>query len=179
MLNNSYLFTAAVHLCLLFCSLYFLWEKDWKQTREKLGIWKRPLKEVSWGIAAFLCLILVSIAINIILYLAGINDSQKTLDMIGKFPLYILVFAVLFAPISEELFFRAFLTNKIGILGAAAVFGLSHIMYGSVTEIMGAFFIGLFLSIVYKYSKSIMPVIIAHFLFNLTSLLMAKLVYGI
>jgi membrane protease YdiL (CAAX protease family) len=56
------------------------------------------------------------------------------------------------------------------ILLAAAVFALLHLSYGSVVEIAGAFSIAVILGIVYVKSKSIIPSIIIHMIFNLISI---------
>jgi len=88
------------------------------------------------------------------------------MEKVLGFPEYLIIFAVILAPFSEELFFRAFLTPKIGVIGAAVVFALSHIAYGSIVEVVGAFVLGLIFSLVYVRSKSITPCIAMHIAYN-------------
>lgn len=178
-LQEKYLPAIMLHFMLFSLSMFFLCGKDLKETLVKLGVFINPLREIKLGVLGFFAIIFITIALNVLLNFAGFNDAQNVLDKIGEFPFYLLVFAVLLAPVSEELFFRALLTNKFGILPAAIVFALSHFVYGSVVQIIGAFAIGLFLGWLYKYSKSIVAVIIPHLLLNLTSLIMAKTVYGV
>ena len=99
-----------------------------------------------------------------------IDDRQKVVEIANKLPWYIIVFAVVFAPISEEIFFRVLLVERFGISVSAILFALSHIAYGSISEIFIVFFIGYAFAFIYKMSKSILPTIFIHFIFNLVSI---------
>ncbi len=132
----------------------------------------RAGRALLFGIGAYMLAIIISLMLGAALALAGIGDSAKIAQKIGSLPIEVLFFAVAVSPIAEEVFFRGFLQQKIGLVPASVLFALAHISYFSVSEIAGALAIGLLLGIIFKYTKSIYPVIIAHALYNLTSIIL-------
>jgi membrane protease YdiL (CAAX protease family) len=200
----KYATAVTFHLMLFSFSMFFLWGKDTNETIKKLGLLERPVQQVVYGVIGFFVLMVISILLNIILYYFKINDTYRVLQTVKDLPFYLVIFAIFFAPISEEMFFRVFLIEKIeallslvlsrgcaqnqqcrslytlvAIIISSTIFALSHFVYGSVAQIVGVFFIALFLGWLYKYSKSVIPIIIAHFLFNLTSFIIMKMLYGV
>ncbi len=115
--------------------------------------------------------------VSILAYFAGINDAYKVAEKVEGFGVFLIFMAVFFVPLSEELFFRAFLTQRIGIVPSAIVFGLAHFSYGSVVEILGAFVIGLVFGYFYVRNKSISQNILAHVIFNVCSILLIRVFY--
>lgn len=198
-IGERYLAAIPLHLTLSSFSMFFLYGKNLNETIKKLGIFTRPLEQIGYGIVGFIMLVALTILLNIILYYANFDDGYKIADTVKDFPFYLLVFAILFAPISEELFFRVLLVEKIesyfssllaktqmpkllpaalGIFSSSVLFALAHLVYGSIAQLIGAFIIGIFLALLYRYSKSIVPLLIAHLLFNLTSLIIIKILLG-
>ncbi len=146
--------------------------------KANLGFVKSGIgKGILLGLGAYLFAIGISLVLGIALALAGVSDSQKIADKVAAFPLEVLVFAIIITPVAEEIFFRGFLQQKIGLIPSAMIFAAAHIAYFSVSEIAGALAIGLLLGVIFKYSKSIYAVIIAHALYNLTSILAIKLLF--
>ena len=96
----------------------------------------------------------------------GIADSGLVLGAIRGVPIYILFLAVAVNPFTEEIFFRGFLVPRIGVLPAAAIFGLSHLSYGSIAEVVSMFFIALLFGIVFEKRRSLLPVIVSHIIIN-------------
>jgi len=75
-----------------------------------------------------------------------LNVKNKLMDM----GLIIIFLGIVIAPFTEELFFRAALLPKTGIVISALLFSLFHITYFSVFEIIAVFILGLVLGMVYK-----------------------------
>ncbi|MFA5105722.1 MAG: type II CAAX endopeptidase family protein [Candidatus Micrarchaeia archaeon] len=131
----------------------------------------KPGRALLIGIGAYVLAIAISLLLGLALTLAGVSDSAKIAEKVGSLPLEVLFFAIAISPIAEEVFFRGFLQQKIGLAPASVLFALAHISYFSVSEIAGALAMGLFLGLIFKYSKNIYAVIIAHALYNLTSII--------
>jgi membrane protease YdiL (CAAX protease family) len=159
--------------------MYFLWKKDLKTTLKSLGIPGNMKSNILYTIAGFIAIFATLFILGYILTYLGLNDQKNIMDIVNMLPAYLLVMAVVFAPIGEELLFRALLINKIrertgstiaAIIIAAAVFAMLHISYGSIVELTGAFAIAVILGIVYVKSKSIIPPIVIHIIFNMFSI---------
>lgn len=176
--TDSFLYEAPIHLGFFSIAMYFLWKRDLKTTLKSMGVPGNIKKNVLYIIGGFIAILITLFALGYLLTGLGLNDQKNIMDIVNMLPLYLLAMAVVFAPISEELFFRALLINKIGertgqiaaILIAAAVFAVLHISYGSVVELVGAFSIAVILGVVYVKSESIMPPIAIHMIFNFLSI---------
>ena len=120
----------------------------------------------------------VAVLNAVILLLLDMNDAHKVYDIISGVPAWILVVAVVVAPVTEELFFRAALFPRVGMVLSSLLFGLFHISYGSIAEIIGAFLIGMVFAFVYKKSKSIITPILLHVGFNLVSVVAVLIANG-
>lgn len=159
------------HLALFFLALFFVHKNLDKIITEKITGRRKFFKSALHGIGLFLVIAALSIMVTLALFFAGVQpDASKVFWKVSQLPLYILLFAALFAPLSEELFFRAFLAKKFGVAVSAVAFSLSHIVYGSAYELAGAFAIGLALAYYFVREKNLVPCIIAHSLFNLASI---------
>lgn len=163
---------------LLFCvSIYFLYDKDILTTLKNIGILDVKLATIIYyTLIGIISIFLVSLVLGTLLNFLKINDQEKVISKVNTFPLYIVLFAIFFAPVSEELFFRAFLSSKTGNFLSTIIFALFHLLYGSVTEIIGVFFIGYILATIYKRSLTIWPCILIHALFNLFSISLIKVI---
>jgi|YelNatPaOPRAMG01_1025707.scaffolds.fasta_scaffold08038_8 membrane protease YdiL (CAAX protease family) len=168
--KESYLYEAPLHIGLFSIALYFLWNKDLKTTLHELGVPGDLKTNLAFSLSGFLAIMASLFILAYIMNFFGINDQSKIADIVDKLPLYLLILAILFAPFSEELFFRGLLVRRFGILPAAALFSILHISYGSAGEIIGAFAIGVILGLIYKQSKSILPPIIVHMTYNLLAI---------
>jgi membrane protease YdiL (CAAX protease family) len=124
-----------------------------------------------YTVAGFACLFLGMLIIGAVSHLLGFNDQNKVADKIKDMKWYVLLMAIFMAPISEELFFRGYLTNKYGPIISAIIFGIVHIGYGSIIEVVGVAFVGLVFGYIFKKSGSITPGIIIHIGYNFISIL--------
>lgn len=155
-------------------AIYFLWEK-------RAALLKgcgSPIKRTGIGVLLFVFMVIAAILANIILYYAGITDQGKIIEVVSGLPLYLIIISFTLAPVSEELFFRAFLVPRLGIILSTIFFSLVHAAYGSIAEFAGAFFLGLVLGVAYMRLRDPLPCIIAHALFNALSVSVMFWVYG-
>lgn len=125
--------------------------------------------------AAFALVSLIPAFIFVVLLAAvapylGFDDSHLVESKIMALPPYILLYAITLGPVSEEVFFRAFLPKYTGGFLSSILFGLAHYSYGSYVEIIGTFLLGLYLYGVYKISGDVKAPILVHMLINAASL---------
>ncbi len=166
----NYFYAITIHLGLAFISLFFLFKKDIRTTISNLGIPFDLLRLAKYIVIGLGVIFLVSIIISQVMMHFGLWDQEKVRERITDMPWYILVLAVTIVPISEELFFRGLLVSKVGIIPASILFSIAHFTYGSWAEISVTLFIGLWFGYIYKKSKSILPTMAIHFIYNLLSI---------
>lgn len=174
--HDTYAYVFSLQLGLLFAASFFLYRGDIKSTLASLGVpgdLKRNALYFLGGLSGMLLLLLL---LGGVYYILGIKDSQNVVLRIQGLPVAILALAILLAPISEELFFRAFLSARTGIWLSSALFAVSHVAYGSIAELISTFALGAWLTFIYRRSGSILPPIAIHLVFNLFSILVMKLV---
>lgn len=126
------------------------------------------------GVATFFLIAGITLAIILTLNLFGMADQENVKEKIIALPDYVFPVAVLLSPFAEELFFRGFLRKKTGPLLSSFVFAMFHFGYGSSVEVIIAFFIGAILCSVTAWRKNLVPAIVAHGLFNLSTLTMMR-----
>lgn len=170
----------APHTALFLISGYFLYEKNLSFTLKKLGIPGNMPSNIRYSIIGLILLFGTVIALNVIIHLLSIpeltDDGQRVTEIIQMLDPLLLVFAIIGAPLTEELFFRAVLTKRFGILPAALLFGLVHFGYGSIVQIVGTFALGIILGWIYTKTKSVLPTIIIHAVYNGLIILVIRLV---
>ena len=116
-----------------------------------------------------LALIIFSFLLSFIFTLLQVNDLGKVegaiAGVLSTSPLWMAYFLIV-RVFTEEFFFRSFLVPRIGVVGSSVAFAISHVGYGSIAEILGAFVLGGILAIAYRDSGKITPNYIAHMLYN-------------
>lgn len=170
--------SAAIHAGLFSLAMFFLWRKDLRRTFESVGFPGNIKDGLFYGIMSLSAIFLVLFVLGLGAILLGFNDQQKVSDKILSLPLIVLLFAVVGAPVTEELFFRGFLVPRAGVFLSAALFGMLHFAYGSVVEVLGAFLIGLVLGASFKFSKSVTPCMFAHMVYNAISITFISMYSG-
>jgi len=171
-----YLATGGIHLALISAALFFLWKKDVRTTLANAGFRGSIKDNLIFAAIGLSALFILLIFLGIVSIGFGFNDQRNVSAKVDTLPLLVLAFAVIGAPFTEELFFRAFMVPRVGIIISAILFGILHFTYGSVVEILGAFMIGTLLGALFRMSKSIVPCILVHLVYNLFSLTAMKLV---
>ena len=145
-------------------------ERNLKKAVKKIGFEHiAPKKLLVKTTKLFLILIALSIWLSVLLMFLGINDLEMVTESIQEtrtiFPIFI--WLVVLRVISEEIFFRGFLVNELGVIGSSAIFALFHIGYGSIAEMIGVFVLGLVLAKAFELNKNLYPNILAHLAYNL------------
>lgn len=145
--------------------------------KEALGIsWHKTPSSVRIGLFITILIILMTsfISFTFSQFTEG-KPQSPYMDVPAEKLRWMTLFAIFFAPVVEEIFFRGFMQPAIvklsgpffGILITALIFGVAHTQY---LEYNAAIFsvtsIGLILGIARHYTNSVMPGIFAHFFNN-------------
>jgi len=109
------------------------------------------------------------------------DTADELIDNTGGFAIA-WVLAGLWAPLTEEVFFRGFvlpgLVHKygvgIGVVMASGVFALAHVQPGTVGAVVPTLALGVALAMVYVRSGSVLPGIFIHALHNTVAILLAR-----
>jgi membrane protease YdiL (CAAX protease family) len=165
----SYIASAAIHLGLFSIALFFLWKKNIAETIKGIGFPGDTKKTLIYTVVGLFVVFATLVIFDLVATVVGFNDQAKIVEKVSSLPWYIILFAIFLAPISEELFFRALLVPRIGIVFSSIAFGLVHVAYGSTVELVGAALIGVILGFIFKLSRSITPCLLIHVIYNLIS----------
>ncbi|MFW5902563.1 MAG: CPBP family intramembrane glutamic endopeptidase [archaeon] len=129
-------------------------------------------KEAIIGIAFLGLLLFTSMAVSLIFYQIGMGqDVQKTTEILRQIPIHQILIILLLGSFVEEIFFRGFIQEKTNLLVASLIFALFHITYGTVSQIVGTFFLGLILGYQYERTGGVYSPIISHTFYNLIVIL--------
>jgi hypothetical protein len=170
---------------LFFSSISFKY-LDFKKLNEKsfvkyllleFGFKKKfNLKTLGKAFALSLLLFLINFLISYFTTLFGIGDLQnvKINPMLYSLP-FLYICLLIFGAFFEELFFRAFLTDKLGIIFSSIIFGIMHYSYGSYVQIIGSIILGLILAYVWKKTRNFYIVYLGHLLQNLYAVMLILL----
>jgi membrane protease YdiL (CAAX protease family) len=153
--------------------------RSFKDLFQKLGFKKVALaRELPLAIVYVFILFAISLAIGLVFDALGYKtDLEVVSETLKVIPLVDLLIVVTLASFVEEIFFRGFLQRKTNILFASFIFSYFHIVYGSLSEVVGTFFLGLALGKEYQQTKNLFAPIFSHYAYNL--LMIALLFSGI
>ncbi|MTH18124.1 type II CAAX endopeptidase family protein [Flavobacterium sp. LC2016-01] len=179
-----YISRFAIWISLLLLFLYSLKiEKQpfllWKETNYPFPSFAKAL--VITFIKLFVAVYITGLLIMLFNITAESAVLQKALALFKK-SYFLLFFTCVTAGITEELIFRGYLLprlellfkNKIpAIIISSVLFGLLHIGYGTLLNVIGPIVIGLVFAIQYEKYRNIKILIVCHFLWDLL-LLTAK-----
>jgi hypothetical protein len=148
--------------------------KNFKSFISKLGIKETDVRKGLVTAVLYLgLLIVVSTLIGIVMqYLGFQQDLEQVTDILKGAGFADLLIILTVASFVEEVFFRGYLQRKTNILFASFVFAYFHIIYGSLSEIVGAFFLGLVLGKEYDQTKNLFAPILSHFFYNLVTIML-------
>lgn len=170
--TTNFFLTAALSLFFPFLALSYMINKGTKPqeliSALGLGRDKFSMGLVNLGIIIFFALFTLDLLVNVLGIVINTPINTNVGVLLGSAPLWFYVFTAIIAPINEEIFFRAFLVPRLGILLSAVVFGILHASYDSTfgVEIIAAILFGLIAGYVFKKTKSLYPSMIAHILIN-------------
>lgn len=125
-------------------------------------------KIVLIGLALFATIFMLEVVVTLIEQITGVQISTNVSMLLQNAPLWFYVFAIVVAPINEEIMFRGFFVPRLGIVISAILFAIPHITYASTygIEVIAAFIFGLLAGYVFKKTRSLYASIIAHALVN-------------
>lgn len=177
-----FLYNFLLWFILFFSSISFKY-LDFKKLKEKFFV-KYLLNEFGFrnkinleilgkAFALSLLLFFVNFLISYFTTFFGIGDLQniELNPLLFSMPLlYICI--LIFGAFFEELFFRAFLTDKFGIIFSSIIFGIMHFSYGSYVQIIGSIILGIILAYVWKKTRNFYIVYFGHLLQNIYAVLL-------
>ena len=147
---------------------------SWEKTINELLPKPKNLKKEIIGSITLCALLLVTfIFLSLTLTLVGLNDLEKVGAAIGaqtQEGVLLLIGTLVIVLFIEELFFRAFLVNRVGLIISTLIFTVAHIGYGSIAELIGVFILGLIIAYWFKKNNSIIQVYLAHLLYDLVAI---------
>ncbi len=149
-------------------------QKNLNAYLKKLGFAKTNLLKESKNTLILLALMyLATIIIGMVFYAYGYQeDLGMVSEIIAQFDLVEVLIIMTMASFVEEIFFRGYIQRKTNVWVASFLFGYFHIIYGSLSEIVGAFFLGVILGKGYEKSKNLFSPILAHFIYNLLTIVL-------
>jgi uncharacterized protein len=130
----------------------------------------RVLQSINITLKIFLALFIYSLLISLLLNIVGLNDFEgveETIRLLASTEIILLAYLMIVRVFAEEIFFRAFLVPRTGVIISGILFGLLHYTYGSIGQVIGATILGIILGIAYKQNKLILPNFFAHLFYNL------------
>lgn len=128
---------------------------------------QRPVWNVFLGVAAAFGMLVLSVLVMFLLSLVGYDPENPMVEDLAAFVTWPLVFWIAFsAAVGEELFFRGLLQPRIGIVASAVLFGILHLSYGVPIQVIMPLAFGFVLSALVVTTRSIVPAIVAHFVYN-------------
>lgn len=101
------------------------------------------------------------------------NDLVRDLGRQLTWPLVLFVAAV--SAVSEELYFRAFLMPRIGLVASSVLFGLVHVTYGTWLQVIAPMLLGVVFGVLVMRTGTLLAPIAAHFTWNFVQLAAALL----
>lgn len=165
--------------------LYFIWRNS--EPLQRLG-WtlQRLPGEVMWGLALYFPIIYVTTWIERVLLSAGLSAPSKMPSMLvaGSHAQIVLAFLlVVVVAIVEETVFRGYLLLRLeavtrrpwaAVLLSSLVFAIGH-GYEGTAGVIRIFFLGIFLSVIYLWRRSLIAPMIIHFLIDFSSIVLTAL----
>ncbi len=153
--------------------------KNISQVIKSLGLSKDKLnrKALFIGVKLFFLIFLLEIITSVFSQYTNIQLPTNVDKILGAEPIYFLIFAAFIAPINEEIFFRAFLVPRIGIVLSALIFAVLHSGYSSISEFGAALIFALLAGYYYKKYGTLYATILAHITVNFIAV-MALIISG-
>jgi len=188
-LTETMILFSSIITVLIFIGAPFIWyiivnKYSIKEMLNHLKLrWERIDSAFLWGVVAAVAMVFIVFMIGIILYY-GANISEENLsnieDLASNLSVVSMFFVIIFQSISEEIFFRGFLLEKIGsiagdvmaIFVTAILFGLAHISYGKIYPVIMPVIMGVFLGFVVIKTKNLYSAITAHMIFNFSTFIL-------
>ncbi|MFH0835711.1 MAG: type II CAAX endopeptidase family protein [Candidatus Micrarchaeota archaeon] len=177
----SLLASLVFNLALLFAPFFLLKLEGVKNKKllERIFLKKEKLFPLARRTIALLGAFLIVLLVEgLVLKTVGVADQEKIAFVVSNANPWLLLMAVTLGPIAEELFFRGYIQQKLGVFVTSVIFALFHYGYGSIAEIIAAFSVSVLLGLELRKNKNIIPCILAHAFYNLFSITLILSFYG-
>lgn len=135
-----------------------------------------------WGVVVAIVMLIIVFGIGMLLYWMGVDQGNLSNieDLARHLSIASMFFIIIFQSISEEIFFRGFLLEKIdsiagsntAVFATAVLFGLAHMSYGKIYPTIMPIIMGVFLGFIVVKTKNLYSAIIAHMIFNFVSFIL-------
>ena len=168
----GYIYAFPLHAAFISVSIYLLYKNDFKTLLKELGVPYPAKRLLAYALAGTIGSLIIGMLIQSVLFSIGIRDMWKVSEKVLEAPRLLVMLLFIIPPISEELLFRGVLMNRFGVFISTFIFALGHFFYGSIANIIGAFFIGLLYAYIYKKTGSLLPGIAAHAGYNFIAVLL-------
>lgn len=130
----------------------------------------------------FICLIGGGILNAITMFFTQEKISEKLLNLVPilRNNYFLVIFTCLTAAIVEEFLMRGYIQPRIekiynnstvAIIISAVLFGILHSTYGTISQVLGPFFIGIVFAVFYKQYSNIKILIICHFMIDFIAMM--------
>jgi membrane protease YdiL (CAAX protease family) len=172
---------------LLFVLVPFLWYRlvnnySLKQILKNIQLKKENLDMAFlWGVITAIIAIGMVLILSAVISVLGIADENisNIQDIEQFFSLPIILILITFQPISEEIFFRGFLLDKLNnrfgknqaIIVTSILFGIAHVSMGNVIPAIIISIVALIFGYMVMKTRNLMTSIIGHILFNIINFL--------
>ncbi|HEX2935910.1 MAG TPA: type II CAAX endopeptidase family protein [Bacteroidales bacterium] len=172
-------------LCIILC-LYIMMVYSVKVEKQKFLLWKENTYSLIYYfvniVGTMLVLYAGSAIIGVILQLCGLfHDSKRYLETVQILHEHkvLIVIVPLIAGVVEELIFRGYIQARLQlffkkalmpIFISSVMFGIMHMGYGTVAQIIVPWFIGVVTAVHYYKYRNIKILIICHFLYDFIAL---------
>ena len=187
-ITESLILFSSIIAVLIFLGTPFLWyllvnKYSIKEMLFNLKLRSERIDEAFlWGILAAIAMLVIVFVIGYLLYALGVDQENLSNieDLAGKLSIASMLFIIVFQSISEEIFFRGFLLEKIdsiagkkmAIFVTAILFGLAHMSYGKIYPAIMPIIMGIFLGYIVVKTKNLYSAITAHMIFNFASFIL-------
>ena len=169
---------------LIALALLLLWLEGKRKPRDfahslSLGSERDAFKSLVHAAALFAKMFVLFIVLSFVITALGITDSENVVQVLRSQPTEMLFIAVTLAPFAEELFFRGYLQKRVGIIVSSALFASLHYSYGSIAEIIAAFFLSLLIGLEMRKNNDLNSCVLAHAAFNAFTIIIAFKLSGV
>ena len=160
--------------------------------KKSILLWKEKKYSILFYLGAivslyFICLLGGAILNGIIYLLTHEKPSSKLIEFKSALNsnYLLIIFICLTASIAEELLMRGYIQPRIekmynspflSVAISSILFGLLHINYGTIGQIIGPIFIGVVFALFYKRYSNIKILIICHFMFDFVSIMVLNFI---
>lgn len=160
--------------------------------KEPFLLWKEKKYSVSFYAKAIISLYFICAfggaflnAIVRLLMNEEISGKLRQLSVVFKDDYWLIVFTCFTAGAVEEFLMRGYLQPRIekiynspvsGVIVSSVLFGILHSTYGTISQVVVPFFIGVVFALFYKKYSNIKILIICHFMIDFISLMLMNFI---